>query len=1430
MPKIVRATDFVATIGVDTHIPYTDGGYANIANVEADLAYLGITGVRDGISNGQSGSAPLSSYISLAEKGIKFTFCIAGSGAITTASMQATLALIAQLNATVPGSVAAVEGVNEINNSGVTYNGVGGLAGALALQRDLYAAVKSNAALTGVAVDYFTGYNAGSIAVGPNPATTAGLANYDTQHPYPVNGEAPAAFDAPAAALGNETAPFGPAVYTETGYSTNGVSPDVQAKYTLDLLMDDAANGIVQTDLYQLLDAYQPGSTQGDDGYGLFGPNNAPKEAATAIHNLVAILADTGATRSVFATTAASYSVVGLPSTGNSLLIEKSSGAQDIAVWNEPQIWNQATGTEITAPATTVTVELGATYQTVEVFDPLSSSSPIETLKGVSSVQLSLTDHPLIVEVEPGQSSAGTVAGGVSTPAGASNVHITGSVSGNVLSENGAVLYNWNPATQLPNWIAAETAVANGTPGVQAKIIAFGDSTTAGVGAADGLSYPDDLAKDLAQDSGIPTQSVDFYGDQADTSQVSFVGGGGYNYGLNGAGAAMAQLAAPGQGIVWTPLESGTFNRLDLSYWDNGNGSVTVTAIGGPDGTYSQTVQFANSGNMMTQTIDLPEGSYSQVSVVSNSANASFIEGMSFWDSNTPAIQVINAGEGGAWASVVGNGQSTGTGEFPGGVALKPSLALIDYGLNDILNNTYTTAQTVANIGLMVTECRANGCDPIIVIPEPFGLDPSLANNLSSISQLITGLEALSIQMNVPIIDLNSTYGNSPTTYASGALIGFGVHPSADGYADIAERIASVLTNTAQSYANTTSYVVPGAATVTGTNGNDVLFSTGTSNTLVGDGGNDTYLMNPNDQTDTIVNGVSGGAQPLGQLVVIAANHQQLWFTKSGTSLVVQILGTAKQAIIQGWYGGAWAQLQQIVAGDGYQISNSAIQNLVQAMAAFAAANPSFNVGNTPYTALSDSYFAGVVATASSTDWTVSTTTSQSGTSQSGTSQPVAPPAAPGGVSLSAGSDSGTAGDGITNVTKPTFVGSATAGTTVNLYAGTTLIGTATASASGAWSISATLALAAGTYSLFATATSTAGSVSADSPTFSLTIDTQAPAAPAAPVLAAVSGDGVAGQTQSTTPTITGTAIAGDTVALYNGSTLLGTAIASTAGTWSITPTTALALGSHSLTATQTDVAGNVSAPSAALALSVINPPTPVTTTTPSSDTLVLYVADTAASGVNAEFTVSVDGTQVGGVQTATAAEAAGGGQAITLTGNFGAAGAHDVTVTYLNGFTGAAADAGRMLFINAVSLDGLAISPDSRMLFDSSNSYTLQKPATPVASNAGTQDTLILNLSETAVSSQDALFMVSVDGQIVGGIQSVTASHAAGQTQNVTLTGDFGSGAHTVAINFLNGFGGNQADAGRTLYVNSISLDGHLTTENASQFYIGATAYGVNS
>ncbi|WP_442795366.1 YDG domain-containing protein [Pelobium manganitolerans] len=101
-------------------------------------------------------------------------------------------------------------------------------------------------------------------------------------------------------------------------------------------------------------------------------------------------------------------------------------------------------------------------------------------------------------------------------------------------------------------------------------------------------------------------------------------------------------------------------------------------------------------------------------------------------------------------------------------------------------------------------------------------------------------------------------------------------------------------------------------------------------------------------------------------------------------------------------------------------------------------------------------------------------------------------------------------------------------------------------------------------------------------------LDTTAPDAPGTPDLATASDSGSSSTdnlTNNTTPEFTGTTALNTIVNVYDGSTLLGAATVS--GTsWNYT-STSLTEGSHSITAKATDIAGNVSSASVALAITI---------------------------------------------------------------------------------------------------------------------------------------------------------------------------------------------------------------------------------------------------
>ncbi|WP_310673178.1 Ig-like domain-containing protein, partial [Burkholderia multivorans] len=185
---------------------------------------------------------------------------------------------------------------------------------------------------------------------------------------------------------------------------------------------------------------------------------------------------------------------------------------------------------------------------------------------------------------------------------------------------------------------------------------------------------------------------------------------------------------------------------------------------------------------------------------------------------------------------------------------------------------------------------------------------------------------------------------------------------------------------------------------------------------------------------------------------------------------------------------------------------------------------------------------------------------------------------------------------------------------------------TVTADPSGTWTYTPSTPLPVGTQ-IGVTASDAAGNTS---PAASVTV-TGDVTAPAAPVIAGVTDDVGSvlgaivsgGSTDDTTPTLAGTAEAGSTINIYDGTTLLGTTTADASGSWSFTPTTGLGEGTHSLTVTATDSSGNVSVPSAAFDLTVDTTAPSAPTVNPTDGT---SLSGTAEAGATIQIDTNGDG------------------------------------------------------------------------------------------------------------------------------------------------------------------------------------------------------------
>ena len=393
-----RTEDFTNSIGINTHIGDTKyPTLSNLNSVEADLGYLGIKNIRDA-----GGSTIISQFEALAAQGIKIDF----TDYYYSTSMSTFISQAAQVDMAYPGAIAFIEGPNEADGSGgYSYNGLSGAAAADQNQKDLYAAVQANSTLTGMPIIVWPLSFESNASLQGN---MTGYANFGNLHDYySGNFSTPILLQLQAAIATEQSIvlPGAPIMVTETGYSTATLDPSgygvdnaTQAKLTIDTVLDGAKVGLKMDYLYDLIDDNADASNGVFNQNGLFDGNNQPKPAATALKNLVSVLSDTGSNATTFTADGLNYVLAGMPSTANFYLFEKSNGTFDLALWNEPDIWNPSTHQQIATPTNPITVNLGQTFGTVAVYDPITGSTPIATYNNVSQIQVGLSADALIVE------------------------------------------------------------------------------------------------------------------------------------------------------------------------------------------------------------------------------------------------------------------------------------------------------------------------------------------------------------------------------------------------------------------------------------------------------------------------------------------------------------------------------------------------------------------------------------------------------------------------------------------------------------------------------------------------------------------------------------------------------------------------------------------------------------------------------------------------------------------------------------------------------------------------------------------------------------------------------------------------------------------------------------------------------------------------
>jgi hypothetical protein len=400
---------FLDSLGVCTHIGQ---GVDDAARSAEALTYTGIRNLRD---DGRPGR--IADWIAVhALSGART--CL-----LTDHDIASTIDMARQLRAA--DALLAVEGPNEPNNWPVTYEGeTSGYETTFVpvahFQRDLYLAVRAEPELAGIPVFHsseaggaepdnvglqFLTIPAGAGTTMPEGTTYADYAN---THNY-VCGHSGRLVDNLCWSATDPTlnddwdglfVEYGhtwhggfdgysnseletlPRVSTETGWTTSGsgsITEEQQGRVFLNLYLSAFKRGWSYTFIYMLRDDPVQGY------WGLVDVDYHPKRSGTYLHNLTTILADDGSREPG----RLDYSIPDAPETVHDLLLQKSTGTFELIVWNE----RPGGGSD------DVTVNLGSSHATVRVYDPTTGTDPTETLSDVASVVVTLTDHPVIIEL-----------------------------------------------------------------------------------------------------------------------------------------------------------------------------------------------------------------------------------------------------------------------------------------------------------------------------------------------------------------------------------------------------------------------------------------------------------------------------------------------------------------------------------------------------------------------------------------------------------------------------------------------------------------------------------------------------------------------------------------------------------------------------------------------------------------------------------------------------------------------------------------------------------------------------------------------------------------------------------------------------------------------------------------------------------------------
>lgn len=132
---------------------------------------------------------------------------------------------------------------------------------------------------------------------------------------------------------------------------------------------------------------------------------------------------------------------------------------------------------------------------------------------------------------------------------------------------------------------------------------------------------------------------------------------------------------------------------------------------------------------------------------------------------------------------------------------------------------------------------------------------------------------------------------------------------------------------------------------ISGYAGDDIISGGAGNDVLDGGDGNDRFLFGRNDGQDTILQNDTNPAGTYNDVIAFNTDisYEELWFSRNGNDLQINIEGTDDQITVTNWYDDTAHQLDQFESGS-MVLMNNQIDQLVSAMAAYDVPMGSGNV------------------------------------------------------------------------------------------------------------------------------------------------------------------------------------------------------------------------------------------------------------------------------------------------------------------------------------------------------------------------------------------------------------------------------------------------------------------------------------------------------